>query len=93
MHFPNLSHAKLSLYDQPWSNTYTRLLLCKKNRNYLIYKKINTDYNYLSNQTNTSPELLTRYLAKKTKFAFCNIVNCTLNNNSISATTKNLVSS
>ena len=53
--------------DQPWSNTYTRLLLRKKNRNYLIYKKINTDYNYLSNQANTSPEILTRYLAKKTK--------------------------
>ena len=53
--------------DQPWSNTYTRLLLRKKNRNYLIYKKINNDYNYLSNQTNISPEILTRYLAKKTK--------------------------
>ena len=53
--------------DQPWSNTYTRLLLRKKNRNYLIYKKINSDFNYLSNQANASPELLTRYLAKKNK--------------------------
>ena len=53
--------------DQPWSNAYTRLLLRKKNRNYLIYKKTNTDYTYLSNQTNTSSEILTRYLAKRNK--------------------------
>ena len=46
--------------DQPWSNRYTRLLLCKKNRNYQFYKKINNGYNHLINQTNTPPELLTR---------------------------------
>ena len=42
-------------------------MLRKKNRNYLIYKKINADYNILSNQANTNPEILTRYLYKKTK--------------------------
>ena len=53
--------------DQPWSNSYTRLLLRKKNRNYLIYKKICSDYNLLLNQNNLSTECLTRYLAKKDK--------------------------
>ena len=53
--------------DQPWSNRYTRLLLRKKNRNYQFYKKINNDYNHLINQTNTPPELLTRYVDKKKK--------------------------
>ena len=56
--------------DQPWSNTYTRLLLRKKNRNYLIYKKMNNYYNCLSNQTNTSPQILTRYLAKTKRAHF-----------------------
>ena len=53
--------------DQPWSNSYTRLLLRKKNRNYLIYKKICSDYNLLLNQNNLSTEYLTRYLVKKDK--------------------------
>ena len=53
--------------DQPWSNTYTRLLLRKKNRNYSIYKKINTDYIALSKQTHTNPDILTRFLAKRNK--------------------------
>ena len=94
--------------DQPWSNTYTRLLLRRKNRNYLIYKKINSNYSNLSKQTNASPEILTRCLAKKnkahskardaanasnsanrrTKIAFFNTVNCTMNNHSISAKKK-----
>ena len=94
--------------DQPWSNTYTRLLLRKKNRNYLIYKKINDYYNCLLNKTNTSPEILTRYLAKtkkshskardaanasnltnrRSKIAFYNTVNATMNDYSISAKKK-----
>ena len=94
--------------DQPWSNSYTRLLLRKKNRNYLIYKKINSDYNLLLNNNNTSPEILTRTLLKKdrahinarnaanasnlvnrrTKIAFYNTVNATMNNYSISAKKK-----
>ena len=53
--------------DQPWSNSYTRLLLRKKNRNYLIYKKISSDYNQLLNQNNISPECLTRHKNKKDK--------------------------
>ena len=57
----NLCRVKQS----PWSNTYTRLLLRKKNRNYQIYKKINSDYNSLLNNVNTPPEILTKYLNKK----------------------------
>ena len=30
--------------DQPWVNSYTRLLLRKKNRNYQLFKKINSKY-------------------------------------------------
>ena len=53
--------------DQPWSNTYTRLLLRKKNRNYLFYKKINNEYNNLLSKPNIEPEILTRCKAKMTK--------------------------
>ena len=30
--------------DQPWVNSYTRLLLRKKNRNYQLFKKINSKF-------------------------------------------------
>ena len=53
--------------DQPWSSSYTRLLLRKKNRNYRFYKKYNSQYNFLLNQENTNPEILTKYLDKKNK--------------------------
>ena len=53
--------------DPPWSNTYTRLLLRKNNRNYQFYKKVNNVYTNLLNQTNASPEILTKYLNKKNK--------------------------
>ena len=51
--------------DQPWASSYTRLLLRKKNRNYRFYKKYNSQYNFLLNQENTNPEILTKYLNKK----------------------------
>ena len=53
--------------DQPWSNSYTRLLLRKKNRNYSLYKKINLEYDLVSSQGDLGPEILTRYLAKRNK--------------------------
>ena len=52
--------------DQPWSNTYTRLLLRKKNRNYQLYKKANNIYNNVLAQKNASKETLTRYINKRT---------------------------
>ena len=51
--------------DAPWCNSYTRLLLRKKNRNYLIYKKYETDYKKCLNSNNPRPEILTRCLNKK----------------------------
>ena len=51
--------------DQPWVNSYTRLLLRKKNRNYDFYKKINNNYlNYIS-KSNTSQDIVTRLNEKR----------------------------
>jgi hypothetical protein len=51
----------------PWCNSYTRLLLRKKNRNYQIYKKYETDYRGVLNSTNLRPEIVTRYLNRRNK--------------------------
>ena len=53
--------------DAPWCNSYTRLLLRKKNRNYQIYKKYETEYKNFLNSENQSPEILSRYLNKRNK--------------------------
>ena len=53
--------------DQPWVNSYTRLLLRKKNRNYQFYKRINNQYLSALNCPNTNPEILTRLSEKKNK--------------------------
>ena len=53
--------------DAPWCNSYTRLLLRKKNRNYLIYKKYETDYKKLLNSNNPKPEIVTRFVNRKNK--------------------------
>ena len=53
--------------DQGWCNTFTRLLLRKKNRNYLFYKKCELDYQKCLKQNNSSPEIITLLLNKKTK--------------------------
>jgi hypothetical protein len=50
--------------DQPWVNSYTRLLIRKKNRNYHIFKKIHSAY--MSN-ADASPELVTRLKIKRDK--------------------------
>ena len=48
-----------------WSNSYTRLLLRKKNRNYCLFKKANSDYiNALSNPE-IPAEIVTRFLNRK----------------------------
>ena len=52
--------------DAPWCNSYTRLLLRKKNRNCQFYKKYETDYKNILN-SNPQPELVTRYLNKRNK--------------------------
>ena len=51
--------------DQPWVNSYTRLLLRKKNRNYQFFKKVNNSYlNALSKHGNTS-QVVTRLFEKR----------------------------
>ena len=50
-----------------WCNSYTRLLLRKKNRNYQIFKKCTCDYQNALNEQNSSPELVTRLLNRKNK--------------------------
>ena len=58
--------------DVPWQNSYTRLLMRKKNRNYQIFKKINSDFLAVTAQPNSTPELITRLKTKKEKaFAKC----------------------
>ena len=53
--------------DQPWTNTYTRLLLRKKNRNYIFFKKANSSYLHALSKPHTSPETVTILLSKKDK--------------------------
>ena len=51
--------------DQPWVNSYTRLLLRKKNRNYQFFKKVNNLYlNALSTHGENS-EVVTRLFEKR----------------------------
>ena len=53
--------------DQPWTNRFTRLLLRRKNRNYLIFKKASLKYKKCCSDSNTSEESRTRLLDKKEK--------------------------
>ena len=51
----------------PWCNSYTRLLLRKKNRNYKFFKQVSEKFSKMSNDKNTSPVVLTQLLLKKEK--------------------------
>ena len=53
--------------DQPWCTTYTRLLMRRKNRNYLIYKKYETEYQNVLKSNNPRPVIVTRYLNRRNK--------------------------
>ena len=48
-----------------WTNTYTRLLQRRKNRNYLLYKKANSKYLNALQNNNVSAEVITRLNTKK----------------------------
>ena len=50
--------------DPPWVNSYTRLLLRKKNRNYAFFKKIKTQYHNAIARPGLSHENITRLTAK-----------------------------
>ena len=59
-------------FDVPWQNSYTRLLLRKKNRNYSIYKKINSSYLHALDNPNSTNILISTLKQKKEKaFAKC----------------------
>ena len=53
--------------DQPWVNSYTRLLLRKKNRNYQFYKKVNSHYLNACKHNDISSLIVTRFGAKRKK--------------------------
>ena len=51
--------------DQPWVNSYTRLLMRKKNRNYRIHKRVSLEYFSVLNKYGATEELVTRLKGKK----------------------------
>ena len=53
--------------DIPWCNTYTRLLLRKKNRNYIIFKKCAESLANARNNGSLSPETMTKLLNRREK--------------------------
>ena len=53
--------------DQPWVNSYTRLLQRKKNRNYQFYKKVNGKYLAAVSNGTLSDQILTKLSAKREK--------------------------
>ena len=53
--------------DQPWSNTYTRLLMRCKNRNYQLFKKMSGKYSSTLSKNNTDYDTVTRLKSKKEK--------------------------
>ena len=53
--------------DQPWVNSYTRLLLRKKNRNYQFYKKVNSHYLNSISGNDFSAKIVTRLGSKRSK--------------------------
>ena len=53
--------------DQPWVNSYTRLLMKKKNRNYRIFKKVNSELMSVLGKQGVSEEIVTRLREKKNR--------------------------
>ena len=53
--------------DQPWVNSYTRLLLRKKNRNYQFFKKVNNSYLHALSKHGVHSEVVTRLFEKQNK--------------------------
>ena len=60
-------HITIRPQDQPWTNKFTRLLLRRKNRNYLIFKKASLKHKKYSSNESANEEVLTRLLHKKEK--------------------------
>lgn len=62
--FVPVKYIKVHSNDQPWTTKLTKLLLRKKNRNYLMYKKANESYLKNLNNPNISEETITRLQCK-----------------------------
>ena len=56
-------------FDQPWINSYTRLLMRKKNRNYRILKRVNIAYFSAQNRPNCPVEIVTQLREKRDRVA------------------------
>ena len=52
-------------FQAPWTNTYTRLLLRKKNRNYSIYKKYEIEYRNILSNPDPNQQIETQLLNKR----------------------------
>ena len=63
--FIPVKNVMIRANDQPWVNSYTRLLLRKKNRNNQLFKKINSKYLDAKANPETPPEIVTRLLLKR----------------------------
>ena len=50
-----------------WSNTYTRLLQRRKNRNYTFYKQARTKYMTVSSNTDSNPDTITTLFNKQAR--------------------------
>ena len=53
--------------DQPWSNNFTRLLLRRKNRNYLMFKKASIKCKNYLNNPNANDDISNRLKNQKQK--------------------------
>ena len=65
--FVPIKQITIKQNDQPWLNSYTRLLLRKKNRNYSLFTKINASYLKSLNNPDCPQETVTRLKAKREK--------------------------
>ena len=54
--------------DESWTNTYTRLLLRKKNQNYQLFKRANSKYLSASSNPNMTTDTVTILRNKKSVF-------------------------
>ena len=60
-------HVSIGTSDQPWCNSFTRLLLRKKNHSYQFYKKVYSSFLNEENKLIPNPEVLSQLRIKKDK--------------------------
>jgi hypothetical protein len=65
--FVPMKEITIKTNDQPWVNSYTRILMRKKNRNYRIFKKVNSELMSVLGKQGVSEEIETRLREKKNR--------------------------